>query len=605
MTLRLTRIGLCAWLGAALSACPTKPTEENPDGNMPPVVGCKLDDRSGILGALGATGQTALGASCTNDYDCSQGQTCVTQKCATNQTDDKTTGELTVDAAGDYLVTVYGAADKNSDVGRTDTDDPVELLFTFSGAAARDARLVRFPRYQPTIDPVAASALEARVRNEPILRELERRAVELRIPSAQPFVSATRQGACSATQFGFKGNCYAEGETFGPLKYSFGNVDVTVVVKKIVGTTAILVDATDTVAQTAVDSLATAFDTVALKRDLILFDKGGTHTGALDTDGNTKIGIVLSSKVGNAGNAGLFDVRDVLAAGSSAQGVTGNGNGADLIWAQPPAIAWGTPAKTPTFESVIGTLAHEYQHLINFQRGKSKTLGAERLFLNEGLSHLAEDLTGYGASNVSAVSAFLNANTSTGLYVGANGLDKDTQAMRGLVYLYLRYVFEKKLGYAVANDGTVTDKGGIAFIEALMSSKTDGIDSLAAAAGSSFYRFATFFTALAASGNTAAPLVQSDCRFTFDAPKVDPVTMQEVGITLDDPSRRDAYGATNLLNGYQQICDKSVAETSGADCRVYMTGGYTFLWEGAAAGATLKVQTGSAFTVRLAAVKVK
>lgn len=49
------------------------------------------------------------------------------------------------------------------------------------------------------------------------------------------------------------------------------------------------------------------------------------------------------------------------------------------------------------FKSVRGTIAHELQHLINFGRRQRANTGAETDWLNEGLSHLAEELVGRAA----------------------------------------------------------------------------------------------------------------------------------------------------------------------------------------------------------------
>src|SRR5262245_41245585 len=107
----------CIVLAVLLCACPSTPPGPmmGPTGNTG--ASCDLEDRKGILGSLGATGQTMVGAACSADYDCSQIQTCVSQKCAANQTDDKTQAELTIDKAGDYLVTVTGPADREADAG--------------------------------------------------------------------------------------------------------------------------------------------------------------------------------------------------------------------------------------------------------------------------------------------------------------------------------------------------------------------------------------------------------------------------------------------------------------------------------------------------------
>jgi hypothetical protein len=57
--------------------------------------------------------------------------------------------------------------------------------------------------------------------------------------------------------------------------------------------------------------------------------------------------------------------------------------------------------KASVRESTIGTLAHEFQHLINASRRmyvNNATISAEEVWLNEGLSHIAEELMFYQGS---------------------------------------------------------------------------------------------------------------------------------------------------------------------------------------------------------------
>jgi hypothetical protein len=167
--------------------------------------------------------------------------------------------------------------------------------------------------------------------------------------------------------------------------------------------------------------------------------------------------------------------------------------------------------------------------------------------------------------------------------------------LRGIAYLYLRYLFEKAAGYKVAKDGTITDFGGIKLIEKLMSGNKNGLESLSGASGSFFKRFATFFPALVADVD--------DCRFGYDAPKTDPVTEQTTGIALKDPSRKDATGSDKLLNGYQEVCSKD--DAIGGQCRMFMSGGLSFLWSAAKANDTIRVKGDSGFNLRVVAIKVK
>jgi len=67
-----------------------------------------------------------------------------------------------------------------------------------------------------------------------------------------------------------------------------------------------------------------------------------------------------------------------------------------------------------TLKNILpGVLAHEYQHMISFNKHVLENGGStEESWLNEGLSHLAEDLTGYGQENPSRVNLFLNSAMS-------------------------------------------------------------------------------------------------------------------------------------------------------------------------------------------------
>ncbi len=83
---------------------------------------------------------------------------------------------------------------------------------------------------------------------------------------------------------------------------------------------------------------------------------------------------------------------------------------------------------------------HEFQHLISFnQKVFINKGGAEIGWLNEGLSHLSEDLAGYGRENYSRYEMFLN-NPS---YYSAMGGDSPGLGERGASYLFMRYLYEQ------------------------------------------------------------------------------------------------------------------------------------------------------------------
>jgi len=104
------------------------------------------------------------------------------------------------------------------------------------------------------------------------------------------------------------------------------------------------------------------------------------------------------------------------------------------------------------FAALAPILAHEFQHMINagqrhIIQGTPYT-PEEELWLNEGLSHLAENLCGYDDQNEGRVKLFLHSRATryTTLTLGGNAL-----AERGAAYLFCRYLLDR-FGAATAGD---------------------------------------------------------------------------------------------------------------------------------------------------------
>lgn len=85
-------------------------------------------------------------------------------------------------------------------------------------------------------------------------------------------------------------------------------------------------------------------------------------------------------------------------------------------------------------------LPHELQHAINYNQKVFVNGGEpETDWLNEGMSHLAEDILGYGQENPSRIDVYMNNTSIYGPVIeGAPGL-----AERGASYLFLRYLYEQ------------------------------------------------------------------------------------------------------------------------------------------------------------------
>ena len=210
-----------------------------------------------------------------------------------------------------------------------------------------------------------------------------------------------------------------------------------------------------------------AFDTISYPLDVANF---GEPTD-IDNNGG-RIIIFFSHAVNEADQRpiGFFNVRDLLPRSGSAFGSCSTSNVAELInlWV-PDNI---TP-KAFVASKIVETMSHEFQHLINGARrlyiNKSAALMEER-WLNEGLSHIAEELTFYRVSGLtpgqnigsSAVSSTTTAqifNTYAKdnfdrltYYLTspesqspvATGDEDDDFGTRGAIWSYLRYVADQR-----------------------------------------------------------------------------------------------------------------------------------------------------------------
>lgn len=125
---------------------------------------------------------------------------------------------------------------------------------------------------------------------------------------------------------------------------------------------------------------------------------------------------------------------------------------------------------------IKGVLPHEYQHMINFNRHYFQNAGlAEKSWLNEGLSHLAEDLhslngdeiTGFGLENPARVSSYLSSISNTCFTCGT-GL-----AHRGGSYLLLKYLYgqAQNLEFPGVN-------GGADMIQKLLNTDLRGVENI-------------------------------------------------------------------------------------------------------------------------------
>ena len=139
-----------------------------------------------------------------------------------------------------------------------------------------------------------------------------------------------------------------------------------------------------------------------------------------DVDGDGRVAVLVTHLMQDVGAGGQFRASSLVPRRAG-----GDGNVTDLLWTNPLVPE----------ESYRSLLAHEFQHLINFNQHVLVRQGlSEAPWLNEGLSHLAEDLVQEPPNdNYRLVRTFLSEP-------GAVGLSRDmlTLATRGAAYLFVR-----------------------------------------------------------------------------------------------------------------------------------------------------------------------
>jgi Bacterial Ig-like domain (group 2) len=149
------------------------------------------------------------------------------------------------------------------------------------------------------------------------------------------------------------------------------------------------------------DSIRLEFDSLAYPVDTANFG------GPTDLDGNERVVAFytravneLSPPASSVVTLGYFTARDLF---SAAEGSCPRSNEGEIFYmlVPDPTGAVNSNVRTVPFVrgSTVGTMAHELQHLINASRRVYlQNAGFEEVWLNEGLSHIAEELLFYRTS---------------------------------------------------------------------------------------------------------------------------------------------------------------------------------------------------------------
>jgi len=310
--------------------------------------------------------------------------------------------------------------------------------------------------------------------------------------------------------------------------------EITVSVKRKGTHVAILVDEGASASEGDLDAMLEAFDTTIYPRATGVFGnptlKDGEATLASDRNADGLAWIVVTDKVSEKTEAmGFFVATDFTD--------EANSNKADILYVTDP---------TDGIDGIVTTMAHEFQHLLNFGTKVYKpqvnggTGSLEALWLDEGQAHFSEDICGYGGENTTLLDQELFTSFSdTSLITAEDGL-----TMRAMAMTFVRYLFEQKGAVSYNVDGTVTDGGGAAWLQSLRAHNGTGADSVTATYGDYKAAMDYWIATIALDGRDAtdSPL------FNYRELITDPITGQQIGLKIRG-TRKDATGEDVELEG--------------------------------------------------------
>jgi hypothetical protein len=212
-----------------------------------------------------------------------------------------------------------------------------------------------------------------------------------------------------------------------------------------------------------------------------------------DIDGDGRIGIVIAPSINEEKLAvGFFNAADFYRRNDDINSTEYNpsSNEMDVIYIASPE---DIPSSSYNVNSIVATIAHELTHAITFTNktwirniNGQPDAPREELFLDEGMSHLSENLCGYGVSggNIKFLKYFLE-NTADYSFCEPDRLGReDSVGMRGAVCLFLSWLFWSQGGieFLATDPNILIDRGGIAFLQALVNSPHTGWENIGRAA---------------------------------------------------------------------------------------------------------------------------
>ena len=204
-----------------------------------------------------------------------------------------------------------------------------------------------------------------------------------------------------------------------------------------------------------------------------------------DVDGDGRIAILFSKTINDEEVClGYFNALDIFKANDEED--DSNINKMDIIYAGLPDTQVNTSAYN--YNTISATLAHELSHLFTYSQKTYKKIQAgilmnrEELFLDEGISHLIENLCGFGVSggNIAILSKYFENTQDYSFYLPNRLGQADSNGLRGAICLFLSWMFWKQGGITIdaSNPWKIYDAGGIGFLRRLMEDNFTGLATL-------------------------------------------------------------------------------------------------------------------------------
>lgn len=199
-----------------------------------------------------------------------------------------------------------------------------------------------------------------------------------------------------------------------------------------------------------------------------------------DMNGDGVITVLLTKAVNQLGGSGGGIVTGFFFAGDLMTQSSSNpaSNQQEIVFALVPDElgTYGTAIPTDfALQNLLSAvIPHEVQHLLSYHYHVLENDGvAEATWLNEAMSHLIEDVVGYGQENPSRIELFLAETQSAGLIPTSS----PDLAERGAGYLFLRFLYEQAgNGNGFLRDLLQTPQNGVTNVESAFAGSSTSFD---------------------------------------------------------------------------------------------------------------------------------